>query len=256
MLRLRSLCFQLRFRRATPGAAGAASVTYLQTDTTTLGNWKGVYGQDGNVIAQHSIVSPPYSSFNTGGAINLYLLDLWATDPRALLKQYFSYSATERIESYFHTITSMDFLLNRERRAKPPRGALFCRIMRIAGRSVTVQALDSATNAVLDSRSLPNYQAGVYLVYNYSGNVTFRVINNNPGQFSPPPAASTLSSGAAAAAAGRLRHRPTRLRRPSRSQLQPPAPCRGPSTLRRMPATTWAWRACSINSTAAIWARR
>src|SRR4051794_32770030 len=82
--------------------ASGASATYLQTDTTTLGNWRGVYGQDGNVIAQHSILVPGYASFDTGGAINLYLSNLWSTDARALLKQTYSYSNTERIESFFH----------------------------------------------------------------------------------------------------------------------------------------------------------
>ena len=43
-------------------AASGASVTFLGMDTTTLGNWKGVYGQDGNVIAQHSVVTPSYST--------------------------------------------------------------------------------------------------------------------------------------------------------------------------------------------------
>src|SRR5690242_9000248 len=107
----RPIYFGLTLAALLAGSAGAASVTFLQTDTTTLGNWKGVYGQDGNVIAQHSIVVPSYSNFNTAGAVNLYLLDLWATDPRALLKQYYSYDPNERIESYFHTITSMDFLI-------------------------------------------------------------------------------------------------------------------------------------------------
>src|SRR4051794_26181658 len=88
-------------------AANAATATYLQTDTTTLGNWKGVYGQDGNVIAQHSVMVPGYAAFNTGGNVNLNLKDLWSADPRALLKQYYSYSPAERIESCFHTPTWM-----------------------------------------------------------------------------------------------------------------------------------------------------
>src|ERR1043165_5602346 len=112
MLRLpRGLFSAIAFVTLSVGSAAAASVTFLQTDAATLGNWKGVYGQDGNVIAQHSVLAPPYSSFNTAGAINLYLKDLWSTDARALLKQTYSYSATERIESFFHTPSSMDFLI-------------------------------------------------------------------------------------------------------------------------------------------------
>src|SRR5207302_7847947 len=38
------------------------SATFLRADTTTLGNWTGVYGRDGNVIAQHSVMVPPYAT--------------------------------------------------------------------------------------------------------------------------------------------------------------------------------------------------
>ena len=181
-------------------ASGAASVTYIQTDTVTLGNWKGVYGQEGNVIAQHSVMLPPYSTFNTAGNINLYLLDLWATDPRALLKQYYSYSASERIESYFHTGTSMDFLIGAAD-GQSHRIALYFSDYENKGRSVTVQALDSASNSVLDSRPVSNYQGGLYLVYNYSGDVTFRIINNTPGQFTPTASVNAFFWGGSAGAA-------------------------------------------------------
>jgi hypothetical protein len=164
--------------------ASGASATYLGTDTTTLGNWKGVYGQDGNVIAQHSVLVPGYASFDTAGAINLYLGNLWSTDPRALLKQTYSYSATERIESWFHTPTSMDFRIGASDATARRVALYFCDYDR-AGRSVTVQTLDTAAGTVLDSRQLTNYQAGVYLVYSYSGGVTFRIVNNNPGQYTP-----------------------------------------------------------------------
>lgn len=186
----------------------AASATYLATDTTTLGNWKGVYGQDGNVIAQHSVMVPGYASFNTAGAINLYLGNLWSTDPRALLKQTYSYSPTERIESWFHTPTSMDFQIGANDSAAH-RIALYFADYDRAGRSITVQALDTAAGTVFDTRQLTNYASGVYLIYSYSGPVTFRVTNNNSAPYSPtgsvnaffwggdagdPPAQSTTPS--------------------------------------------------------------
>jgi hypothetical protein len=167
-----------------PGVAGAASATFLQNDTSTLGNWKGVYGQDGNVIAQHSVQVPSYSTFNTAGNVNLNVLDIWATDPRALLKQYYSYSSTERIESYFHTGDSMDFLITSSD-GQTHRIALYFADYQNQNRSNTVKVLDTATGATLDSRALTNYSGGVYLLYNYSGNVTFRIVNNNLWQFNP-----------------------------------------------------------------------
>src|SRR5205807_1843216 len=131
--------------------------------------------------AQHSISVPPYASFNTAGAVNLNLLDLWSTDPRALLKPNPSYSSNERVESYFHTPTSMDFLIG-SNDAQTHRLALYFCSYQNEQRLETLQVLDTATGAVLDSRQLTadQMQNGIWLVYNYSGNVTFRVINNLP----------------------------------------------------------------------------
>ncbi len=180
-------------------SAGAATVAFLQTDSSAAGNWKGVYGQDGNVICQHSVLVPSYAVFDTAGSVNLYVKDIWASDPRALLKQYYSYSSSERIESYFHTVTSMDFLIG-SKDSQPHRIALYFADYERLGRSITVQALDTASGAVLDSRPLTNYQAGIYLVYNYTGNVTFRIVNNNPGQYTPTGSVSAFFWGGGAAA--------------------------------------------------------
>jgi hypothetical protein len=181
-VRSRLLLFLLLvFRAAAQITAGASSVaTFVQADTTTTGNWKGVYGAEGNIIAQSSVSVPSYATFNTAGAINLNLLDLWATDPRALLKQNYSYSPTERVESYFYTPSSMDLLVT------APTGQLhrialyFCNY-RNEPRAQSLQAIDTSSGAVLDSRAVPNADGGVYLVYNYSGPVTFRLTNTLSG---------------------------------------------------------------------------
>jgi hypothetical protein len=40
-----------------------------------------------------------------------------------------------------------------------------------------VQLIDDATGAVLDTRTLANFSAGVYLVWMITGNVTIKVIS-------------------------------------------------------------------------------
>ena len=207
---------------AVPGIAGAASATFLQSDSTTLGNWKGVYGQDGNVIAQHSVLVPAYASFNTAGNVNLNVLDIWATDPRALLKQYPSYSSSERIESYFHTGDSMDFLIASSD-GQTHRIALYFADYQNQNRSNTVKVLDTTTGATLDSRALTNYSGGIYLVYNYSGNVTFRIVNNNPGQYNPTALVNAFFWGGGSTPRPR---RPTPRRQRSRSRHRQPATSR------------------------------
>jgi hypothetical protein len=178
----------------TPAAAqvvigNSPLVNFVRADSTTAGNWKGVYGQDGYVLAQNAVSVPAYSTFNTAGAVNLSLLDIWATDPRALLKPNYAYSPTERVESYFHTPTSMDFLVSSPLGQVNRIALYFCNYQN-EGRSESLQALDTRTGALLDARAVPNADGGVYLVYNYSGPVTFRVTNTLS---SPTPTAAVAA---------------------------------------------------------------
>src|SRR5205085_2056818 len=106
-------------------------------------------------------------------------------------------SSNERVESYFHTPTSMDFLIG-SNDAQTHRLALYFCSYQNEQRLETLQVLDTATGAVLDSRQLTadQMQNGIYVVYNYSGNVTFRVINNLPS--TPTAAVSGFFWGGAA----------------------------------------------------------
>jgi len=168
-----------------PPPSGTA-VTFIGSDDTTKGNWKGVYGQDGNIIALHSTTPPSYSWYSLVN-VNQFLYDLWSTDPRALQKYTYSYSPTERIASHFYSRFYMDFEVT-TRDNQPHRIAFYFCDWEAKGRNVTVQALDAKTSAVLDSRVLASYVNGIYLVYNYSGDVIFRVKNNNSSDVTSPNA--------------------------------------------------------------------
>src|SRR4051812_36880291 len=90
-----------------PALAQTPSVTFLGMDVTTLGNWKGVYGQDGWVLSDYANNDPNYSIFNPVNN-NQRLLDIWSCsenhtcDPRQLLKQPYSYTPAERVFSYYY----------------------------------------------------------------------------------------------------------------------------------------------------------
>jgi hypothetical protein len=126
------------------------------------------------------VITPSYSTFNTAGNINLALVDLWATDPRALLKQYYSYTPSERIESYWSTLSTMDFLVSASDGA-PHRIALYFADYENQGRLASLRVLDASNHNTLDFRPLPLYSNPLYLVYTYTGNVIFRVVNQHPG---------------------------------------------------------------------------
>src|SRR5205085_7746948 len=49
------------------------------------------------------------------------------------------------------------------------------------GRIETIDVLDNATNAVLDTRSVSAFSGGSYLTWQVTGHVVFRITNRNPG---------------------------------------------------------------------------
>jgi len=175
------------------GVTPANSVMFAGIDTTTLGNWKGIYGQDGNYIVQHSVQYPSYASFTPAGA-NLYVRNPYSSDVRALQKVFYQFTAAEREESYMHAVEYMDFDLSVSDNQWHRLALYFCDYER-AGRSITVEGRDAATGAVLDSRALTNYTGGVYLVYQYRGRISFRVRNNNPVATAPTASISAFFWG-------------------------------------------------------------
>lgn len=171
-----------------PPPPSGNAVSFVAADTTTKGAWKGVYGQDGNVITNNSVAAPSYARFEPR-QVNLYTQDAWSSDPRALIKALFSYSPTERIASHYHTVSSMDFDVSVSDGRSHRIALYFCDWTRV-GRSITVEALDAVTKAVLDSRSLTNYSDGIYLIYNYQGRIMFRIRNNTPSSSAPTASVS------------------------------------------------------------------
>src|SRR5579883_3193636 len=175
---------------AIPAAFAAAalaqtpSVTFLGMDTTTRGNWKGVYGSDGYVLSDYALAVPSYSQFNAVN-VNQRLLDTWSCspdpgftcDPRELQKQPYAYSPLERVEGYYYSRMSDDFQLSTTD-GQTHRIALYFCDYEFYGRQISVIAHNTNTGAVLDTRTLNNYSGGVYLVYNYTGNVDFEVLDN------------------------------------------------------------------------------
>ena len=55
------------------------------------------------------------------------------------------------------------------------RVALYAVDWDLQGRSETIQILDAGTGAVLDTRSISNFLAGEYIVWDISGNVKINV---------------------------------------------------------------------------------
>ncbi|MEO8592835.1 MAG: Ig-like domain-containing protein [Candidatus Solibacter sp.] len=152
------------------GALAGNSAAFQGLDTTTKGNWKGAYGQDGYVIANDSNVLPQYATANSTGTTP-YTWIASSTDPRALLK---GSSATDRIASTFYSSSSFSFDINLTD-GLPHRLAVYSLDLETNERKQTVSILDAGTNAVLNSQQLSGFHNGVYAVWNVQGHIILKV---------------------------------------------------------------------------------
>ncbi len=153
---------------AVPGIA--ASATFLSLDLATAGNWAGIYGQDGYIIANDANNVPAYATVTSSGATP-YTWASSSTDPRALLT---GPTSSARIASTFYSGTSFSFDINLTD-AQTHQLALYLLDIETNGRSETISILDAATNIVLNSQALSSFNSGIYARWNIQGHVIVRV---------------------------------------------------------------------------------
>jgi len=158
------------------GAGGNApppggTATFLKTDTTTQGSWKGVYGADGEVIEADSSNYPSYAQ----AFINNAFTYQWATstnDPRALQKA----AGPDRIASTWYSPTNFNIDLTMTP-GTTHQVALYVDDWDNSGPRVeTINVLDGVTNSLIDSRTIGNFTGGKYLIWNVQGHVKFQAV--------------------------------------------------------------------------------
>jgi hypothetical protein len=150
------------------GLPAQTAATFVKTDTTTLGSWKGVYGSNGYTIANDSTSYPSFAqvTFNPSSTT-------WSSstaDARALLK----WAGPGRIASTWYTWSSFSADINFTD-GQTHQVAMYFLDWDWGGRSETVDVLDAATGALLDHRTMAAFSGGQYLVWNLSGHVLIRV---------------------------------------------------------------------------------
>jgi len=157
----------------TPAAlrrAGGPSAVFVKTDRATQGNWKGVYGADGHLVAGDEDRPPRYGAVTrTGWAVT------WAgstSDVRAPQK---AGSGTDRVAGQWGTNDPAYDIDCNLTDGVAHQVSLYGLDWDINGRSEDIQVLDAATGAVLDTQDLNAYNNGTYLVWNIRGHVIFRV---------------------------------------------------------------------------------
>ena len=146
-----------------------SSATFVKADTSTQGSWKGVYGADGyNVIGDTlatNPVNPAYATVTAGTHNN----GIWAASSTSAnaLQKVAAGNTDRMVGVWFQTTWSMNVNVTGTHQL-----ALYLVDFNNAGYAETITIKDTATGAVLDTRPASSFQAGVYEVWNVSGNVT------------------------------------------------------------------------------------
>jgi subtilisin family serine protease len=162
------------------GAGGAPAgnmATFLKSDTTTSGTWRGVYGSEGANVIGDTASYPSYVTVTPAGN-SAYTWFTSTTDPRAPQKVS---SPSDRIASCWYSYSAFTLDVVFSDTATHQVALYLLDFDNYNGpRAERVDVLDADTNAVLDTRSVSGFNNGQYLVWNLSGHVVFRVTSTNP----------------------------------------------------------------------------
>ena len=146
------------------------SASFVQTDTTTQGNWIGVYGAAGyNVIGSTSSY-PSYATVTPSGQTE-YTYASSTTDSRALQTPG---NPSDRVPASWYSTTSFQVNVNLTDGNVHPV-TLYAMDWWNEGISERIDVLNATSGAVLNSQTISSFSGGGYLTWNISGNVQFKV---------------------------------------------------------------------------------
>jgi hypothetical protein len=164
-----------------PGVAGSpqtiavtlnvtsVSAVFVKLDTTTDGNWKGVYGTDGYSFVGDTPSVPSYAQLSLGNA-QTWIWTTTAQEPRALQHA----NGISRVASTWWQVSGFNADLNiTDGRAH--RVALYFSDYDSSGRSERVDILDSQSGAILQTHTFNSFVEGQYLVLDIVGHVVIQV---------------------------------------------------------------------------------
>ncbi len=159
----------------TKSASAAATASFVRTDASTQGNWKGTYGLGGYDIPDTNTNQiPTYVTVQPANQANW----IWTNNGAEVRDLQIAPSNTTnaRQASCWYTFSSDSYnvALNFSD-ANTHQVALYLLDWDYRGRSETIQVSDTASNNVLDTRSISNFTNGIYLVWNITGQATITV---------------------------------------------------------------------------------
>ncbi len=172
----------------------AASASFVKTDTTTQGNWIGVYGSNGAEVIPDTPDLPSYATVSPSGYLT-YIATTQTTDVRALQNP----GGVGRVSACWFSVTSFTVSVNLNDGQSHVLSLYACD-WGLKGRVEQIQISDAATGAVLNTQTISSFTGGAYLTWAVGGNVVITVTNlAGPnavltGIFFDPPGTSQPSS--------------------------------------------------------------
>jgi PKD repeat protein len=151
-------------------ATSGTTAGFVQTNTTTQGNWIGVYGAAGYNVIGDAANYPSYAIVTASGQSS----HTWAsstTNVRALQKPE---NPTDRLAACWYSFSSFLVDVNlTDSRLHP--FSIYALDWDSTSRSERIDVLDASSGATLDTRTISSFSGGEYLTWNMSGHVQFRV---------------------------------------------------------------------------------
>jgi hypothetical protein len=151
-----------------PSTGSTTSVKFVASDTTTRGNWKGVYGAQGNWLAGAAANLPAFATVKTATP-----QWIWAAQTTSAVAQYLP-TSSDRIAACWYSSTQAEFNVSITDN-QTHRVSIYSYDWTTSGRQQRIDLIDTATGVTLDSRNLNNFSSGIYLTWEVKGNVTIRV---------------------------------------------------------------------------------
>ena len=154
----------------TVATASLTSASFVGTDTTTQGNWQGVYGADGYNVVNNTASYPSYAVVTPGGQANW----TWATstiDPRGLQQ---GADPSARIAACWYAPTSFTIDVNLTD-GNPHTLAVYTVDWDSTTRAVSLTVRDASSGAVLDTETVSSFNSGRYTIWQITGHVMITV---------------------------------------------------------------------------------
>lgn len=154
-----------------PSNYPASAASFVGTDTTSKGNWPGRYGQEGYRIAGSlTLLLPPNVLVVRSGYRSL----TWANPSSDIRAPFATAAATSRLAAAWASSTALTIDVIMTDTATRPVALYFLDWDTMA-RSQSVEVLDAGTGRLLETRAVSAFSGGVYLKWNVTGQVRFRL---------------------------------------------------------------------------------